>query len=266
LWTIAVSNQKPPSTSPPPWAEHLYRVLLVGPGSPGSASAWLGFRGGDRGLLDVFTDNVHLGNLTRYTRVPNVDIVPGSPWLVGADKALAAEVGAETLLRTSFARLPSRWDYMVVDGPRSLGFLAISAFVACQSLLIPVETRVMALGGLAALLRTMERVRERLNSELSLVGHALGERRPIQAIFSEPFVRGDHFKSQWSAWWSHRERVRSQALGAATNNPCEVAASRRRGSNVTTVAASASSAVARWSASSARNGIVIDSISRSARR
>jgi chromosome partitioning protein len=123
----AVSNQKPPSASPPPWAEHLYRALLVGPGSLGSASAWLGFRGGDRGLLDVFTDNVHLGHLTRHTRVPNVDIVPGSPWLVGADTALAAEVRAETLLRTSFTRLPSRWDYMVVDGPPSFGFLAMGA-------------------------------------------------------------------------------------------------------------------------------------------
>lgn len=48
--------------------------------------------------------------------------------------------------------------------------LAIAAFIACQSLLIPIETRVMALGGLAALLRTMERVQERLNPELSLAG------------------------------------------------------------------------------------------------
>jgi chromosome partitioning protein len=56
------------------------------------------------------------------------------------------------------------------DCPPSLGFLAVAAFVACQSLLVPVETRVMALGGLAALLRTVDRVRERLNPELSLAG------------------------------------------------------------------------------------------------
>ena len=175
--TIAVSNQKGGSGKTTTavnlsaaLGEHGHRVLLVDLDPQASASAWMGVRDGDRGLLDVFTDNVHLCHLTRHTRVPNVDIVPASPWLVGVDKALAAEVGAETLLRTAFARLPARWDYVVVDCPPSLGFLAIAAFVACQSLLIPIETRVMALGGLAALLRTMERVRERLNPDLSLAG------------------------------------------------------------------------------------------------
>jgi chromosome partitioning protein len=58
----------------------------------------------------------------------------------------------------------------VVDCPSPSAFSRSLPFVAYQSLLIPVETRVMALGGLAALLRTMERVRERLNPELSLGG------------------------------------------------------------------------------------------------
>jgi chromosome partitioning protein len=177
LRTIAVSNQKGGSGKTTTavnlsaaLGEQKHRVLLVDLDPQASASAWLGFRDGNRGLLDVFTNNVHLDDLTRHTRVPNVDLVPASPWLVGVDKALAAEVGAETLLRTAFARLPTRWDYVVVDCPPSLGFLAVAGFVACQSLLIPVETRVMSLGGLAALLRTMGRVRERLNPDLSLVG------------------------------------------------------------------------------------------------
>jgi chromosome partitioning protein len=93
--------------------------------------------------------------MTHHTRIPNVDVVPASPWLVGA----------ETLLRTAFASLPARWDC-----PPLLGLLASAAFVMCQSLLIPVETRVMALSRLTALLPTMERVRERLNPDLSLVG------------------------------------------------------------------------------------------------
>lgn len=174
---IAVSNQKGGSGKTTTavnlsaaLAEQGHRVLLVDLDPQASASAWLGVRNGDRGLLGVFTDNVHLCHLTHQTRIVNVDVVPASPWLVGVDKALAAEVGAETLLRTAFAKLPMRWDYVVVDCPPSLGFLAIAAFVACQSLLVPVETRVMALGGLAALLRTMERVRERLNPDLALAG------------------------------------------------------------------------------------------------
>ena len=175
--TIAVSNQKGGSGKTTTavnlsaaLGEQGHRVLLVDLDPQASASAWLGVRDGDRGLLDVFTNNVHLCHLVRNTRVPNVDMVPASPWLVGIDKALAAEVGAETLLRTAFARLPARWDHVVVDCPPSLGLLAVAAFVACQSLLIPIETRVMALGGLTALLRTMERVRERLNPELLLAG------------------------------------------------------------------------------------------------
>ena len=60
-----------------------------------------------RACSTPITDNVDLYYLTSHTRVPNVDIVPASPWLVGVDKALAGEVGAETLLRTAFAQLPT---------------------------------------------------------------------------------------------------------------------------------------------------------------
>jgi hypothetical protein len=105
--------------------EHRHRVLHIDLDPQASASAWLGFRGDDGGLLEVFTDNVRLCHLTSDTRVPNVDIVPASPWLVGVDKA-AAEVGAETLVRTSFARLPDPLGPPRGRLPLSLGFLAIS--------------------------------------------------------------------------------------------------------------------------------------------
>src|SRR6185295_3966464 len=104
------------------------------------------------------------------TNVSNVDIVPASTWLVGVEKAMAAEVGSETLLRQAFAQLEARWAYVLVDCPPTLGFLSVAALVACQAILVPVETRVMALGGLAALIRTVNRVRERLNANLRFAG------------------------------------------------------------------------------------------------
>lgn len=151
-------------------AEHGLRVLLLDLDPQGSTSAWLGFRNGDRGLFGVFTDNVHLADLTRNSRIPNLDIIPSSTWLIGVDKALAGEVGGETLLRMAFSRVPNNWDYLLVDCPPSLGFLSVAAVVACQSLLVPVETRVMALGGLAALMRSMEKIRDRLNPEIEICG------------------------------------------------------------------------------------------------
>jgi chromosome partitioning protein len=177
LRTIAITNQEGGSGKTTTAVnvaaalrEEGLRVLLVDLDPQASASAWLGSTNSDRGLLGVFTHNVHLTDLARRTHVPNVDIVPASTWLVGVGKAMAAEVGSETLLRRAFARLEDRWAYVLVDCPPTLGFLSVAALVACHTILVPVETRVMALGGLAALIRTVELVRERLNSQLRLCG------------------------------------------------------------------------------------------------
>jgi chromosome partitioning protein len=177
LRTIAITNQKGGSGKTTTavnlaaaLGEQGHRILLLDLDPQASASAWLGCTNGDRGVLGVFTNNVHLSDLARRTNVPNVDIVPASTWLVGVDKAMAAEVGSETLLRQAFAHLEDHWTYVLVDCPPTLGFLSVAALVACQAILVPVETRVMALGGLAALIRTVELVRERLNSHLRVSG------------------------------------------------------------------------------------------------
>lgn len=146
------------------------RVLVIDLDPQASATGWLGVKEGGRGLLDVFTEGRDLGALVQPTESPGVDVVPASAWLVGVDKALAGEVGAETILRRALERLPQRWDFVLVDCPPSLGLLAVSALAACPEVLVPVETRVMALAGLAGLVQTVERVRDRLNPQLQLAG------------------------------------------------------------------------------------------------
>jgi len=145
------------------------RVLVVDLDPQASASAWLGVRDGGRGLFEVFTDNGNLADLVHETSAPGVEVVPSSAWLVGVDKALAGEPGAETILRRSFSRLPAdRWDFVFVDCPPSLGVLAVSALAACREVFVPVEASTLALAGLAGLVQTVERVRERLNPDLEV--------------------------------------------------------------------------------------------------
>ena len=85
-----------------------------------------------------------------------MDLIPSSAWLVGVEKILAGEVGAETILRRHLACLPrDRWDYVLMDCPPTLGVLTVNALAAAKELLVPVEAHVMALSGLAHLLHTV---------------------------------------------------------------------------------------------------------------
>lgn len=147
------------------------RVLLMDLDPQCSATSWLGLKNTDKGVFSVFIGNGNVLDIIGETNVPNVAVIPASPWLVGVEKALAGEVGAETILRRQLQRLPhDRWEYLVIDCPPALGILTINALAAVREVLVPVEAHVMALEGLAHLVQTVDVVRERLNPELEIAG------------------------------------------------------------------------------------------------
>lgn len=146
------------------------RVLVVDLDPQASASSWLGVKDGGRGLLEVLTENGNLADLVNVTDVFNVSAIPSSSWLVGVEKVLASEVGAESILKRKLGALPDSWDYVLLDCPPSLGVLTVNALTAADEVLVPVEAHVMALKGLAQLLQTVEVVKERLNHSLKVSG------------------------------------------------------------------------------------------------
>jgi len=151
-------------------AEHGKKVLLVDVDPQGSSSKWLRCTNTDKGIYNVFTDNTSICGNVMETGIAGLSIIPSSPWLIGLEKALASEVGAETVLRRKLGELEKKWDYILIDCPPALGLLSLSALVAADEVLVPLETRVMALDGLAQLLQTIETVRVRLNPGLKLNG------------------------------------------------------------------------------------------------
>ncbi|NDD31243.1 MAG: ParA family protein, partial [Proteobacteria bacterium] len=174
--TIAIINQKGSSGKTTSavclaaaLAESGWRVLVVDLDAQASASAWLGIHDERNLLLDTLCGEGRLDDIIASTRVPGVDLVPASHALSGVDRALAAEVGAELLLRRSLEALPDgRYDLVLLDCPPSLGLLSISALAASDEVLVPVEAHVMALSGLAALTHTLDRVRSRLSPSARL--------------------------------------------------------------------------------------------------
>ena len=150
-------------------AEKRKRVLLVDFDPQASATSWFGVKSEDRGLLSVLTENGDVMENVRKTSDANLELVASSTWLVAAERVLAGEVGADLVFRRALQKLPTdRWDFIIIDCPPSLGLLSVSALAACKYVLVPVESQVMALAGLAALLQTVERVTDRLNPELEI--------------------------------------------------------------------------------------------------
>jgi chromosome partitioning protein len=152
-------------------AEEGRRVLVIDLDPQGSTSHWFGCTDADKGLMKVFLDNAPLRSIITATTLEGVQVIPSSSWLIGLEKALANEVGAETLLKHRLQAVPQEmYDYILIDCPPTLGILTINALTACTEVLVPVEARIMAVNGLVQLLQTIEIVKSRLNSGLRLAG------------------------------------------------------------------------------------------------
>jgi chromosome partitioning protein len=146
------------------------RVLVIDLGPEAEASGWLGTKEGGKALLEVFTGDRELAALVVSTTAPGVQLVPSSLWLLGLDQALAGEVGREMILRHAMDRLPPTWDAVFVDCPPAAGLLSTSALTACSEVLVPLETQDLPLKGVANLVRTVDKVRERLNPAIEITG------------------------------------------------------------------------------------------------
>jgi chromosome partitioning protein len=98
------------------------------------------------------------------------DLVPANIDLAAAEVELVAEMGRERILADALWPLRDRYDFVLVDCPPSLGLLTINALVAADEVLIPLQCEYLAMRGLGLLLRTVDRVKAKLNPSLEVAG------------------------------------------------------------------------------------------------
>lgn len=101
-------------------------------------------------------------------------LLPSSPALAGAEVELVEEEGRESRLKKALEPLTSRYDYILIDCPPSLGLLTVNGLVAAKDgALVPVQCEYLALEGLGLLTSTIQRVRQALFPNLKVRGVVL---------------------------------------------------------------------------------------------
>jgi chromosome partitioning protein len=151
------------------------RVLIVDLDPQGNASTGLGVERGDRrtGAYEMLIDQVPIAEATRPTNVPNMWIVPTSSDLSGAEIELIDLERREYRLRDALAKKPLSYDFILIDCPPSLTLLTLNAMVAADCVLVPLQCEFYALEGLSQLMKTIERVKHKLNPVLEIQGVVL---------------------------------------------------------------------------------------------
>ncbi|MES1976260.1 MAG: AAA family ATPase [Pseudomonadota bacterium] len=151
------------------------RVLLIDIDPQGNASTGLGINRAerDKSIYDVLLGEMPIAEAAMPTCVPKLDIVPATVDLSGAEIELVDYEERTHRLNRALERSDHRWDVVLIDCPPSLGLLTLNAMVAANSLLVPLQCEFFALEGLSQLLNTVERIRERFNPGLSILGVAL---------------------------------------------------------------------------------------------
>ena len=105
-----------------------------------------------------------------HTGVENLDIMPASVQLAGAEVELIEMAGREKRLKWAIDKLKPDYDYIFVDCPPSLGILTINSLTAVDSVLIPIQCEFYALEGVSQLMSTIDIVKRNMNPDLEIQG------------------------------------------------------------------------------------------------
>lgn len=127
---------------------------------------------GEQSMYDVLLGNAALSDVRRPLG-ENLWLAPSHLDLAAAELELAGEARREVLLRDRLAADDRPFDYLIVDCPPSLGVLTLNALTAVREVFLPLQPHFLALHGLSKLLRTIELVSQRLNTQLRLSGVVL---------------------------------------------------------------------------------------------
>lgn len=154
-----------------------WKTLLIDLDPQGNASTGIGVSPGERSRssYDLLVGGGSIADCVQTTRIPGLDIVPATQDLSGAEIELVSVEQRAESMRRALARDggDAAYDICFIDCPPSLGLLTLNALTAADTLMVPLQCEFFALEGLSQLLQTVERVQQRFNPDLGIIGVAL---------------------------------------------------------------------------------------------
>lgn len=153
-------------------AEKGQKVLAVDMDPQGNMTSGLGVdkNNVENTVYDLIIGESSINEVIVRNVLENLDIIPTSIDLSGAEIELLDVDEKEYIIRNKIANIKEDYDYIVIDCPPSLSMLTINAMTTADSVLVPIQCEYYALEGLSQLIHTVELVRDRLNPQLTIEG------------------------------------------------------------------------------------------------
>lgn len=152
---------------------HLGRsVLLVDTDPQANATSGLGLdhRNLEAGIYEALIGTKTIAEIIKRTVQTGLKVAPATASLAGAGVELVNLDNREFRLSYILEEVRNDYDYIIVDGPPSLGLLTVNSLVACDEVLIPIQSEYFALEGLSQLLETISLVQNNLKPNLGIMG------------------------------------------------------------------------------------------------
>jgi chromosome partitioning protein len=148
------------------------KVLLVDIDAQGNATTGVGIEKSelDQCIYNVLVEDADVQGAIRKTATENLDVLPATIQLAGAEIELVPTISREVRLQRALQPIRDEYEYIIIDCPPSLGLLTINALTAADSVIIPVQCEYYALEGLSQLLNTVRLVQKHLNKNLAIQG------------------------------------------------------------------------------------------------
>lgn len=148
------------------------RVLLIDLDPQGNATMGCGIdkHEVEKGIFDVLVDGMSVDEARQKASENDCDVLPANSDLTAAEVELMSMEQREQRLHQALGVVRDNYDFILIDCPPSLNILTLNAFVAADSVLVPVQCEYYALEGLSALLETIEGVRESVNPDIAIEG------------------------------------------------------------------------------------------------